>query len=353
MFLKKHLRFLLCLLYVALALGAAALLFRGLLPFLLGWGIAFLLERAVSFFCEKLHLSRGWSSAVLLLLFLAILAAGGFFLFRRIWFELTVLSTKFPAWMAILQELRQGLDNLIYRWTIAIAPEFRSTLQRALAGAVEQLTVLLSSLGRTLLERLTNGILALPRFVLFLFTALLASYFFLADKPTLTAFVRKQLPDRWLSRLKTITHQIKKALGNWAKAQGVLMIVTFVLLTACFLLMKVDTALLLAIGIALLDALPVFGTGTILLPWSLFCILNGNLRRSLSLIILYAVIWLTRNILEPKLLANRAGLHPLAALFSMYLGFSLFGVTGLLLAPLGALLTAQLYEEGILSFLKK
>ena len=353
MSLQKHLRFLLGLLYAALAFGAAALVLPGLLPFLLGWGISFLLEPAVAFFCEKLHLGRGWVSAAILLVSLAILAAGGLFLFRRIWFELTVLSAKLPAWMAFLQQLNQKLDHLIYRWTIAVSPEFRCTLQRALAGTAEQLSVYFASLGSALLERLTDGILALPRAALFLFTALLAGYFFLVGKPALTAFFQRQIPTRWLSRLQKLTQQLKTALGGWIKAQGILIAVTFLLLTTGFLLIRVDAALLLAAGIALLDALPVFGTGTALLPWAVFCILSGELRRGISLAALYAVLWLTRSLLEPKLIANRAGLHPLAALFAMYLGFSLFGVIGLMLAPLGAVLLAQLYAGGILNLGKK
>ncbi len=349
MSLQKHLRFLLGLLYAALAFGAAAVLLPGLLPFLLGWGISFLLEPAVGFLCGKLHLRRGWVSASLLLLSLAACVAGGFVLLRRVWFELTVLSARIPAWMDFLQQINQRLDHLIYRWTVAVSPDFRAMLQRALAGATDRIAALLSSLGSPLLEWLTNRILTLPRLVLFLFTALLASYFFLAGKPALSAFVQKQLPDRWLSRMNKTAQLLKSALGGWIKAQGVLLAVTFVLLATGFLLTKVEAALLLAAGIALLDALPIFGTGTVLLPWALVSMLSGNFRRGLSLVILYAIIWLTRSILEPKLIANRAGLHPLLALLAMYLGFSLFGVVGILLAPLAAVLAAQLYAGGILN----
>lgn len=347
---RKHLHFLLGLLYTALALGALVLLFPGLLPFLLGWGLACLLEPTVGFFCRKLRLGRRWSAASVLLAFLALLTAGSFFLLRRLWFELTSLSSKFPVWMQFLQNLNQRLDHVIYRWTVAVSPEFRSTLQAALAGTVGQLTALLSSFASSVLEWLSDGLLALPRLALFLFTALLASYFFLAGKPALTAFFRKQIPTHRLPYLKKILQQLKNALGGWLKAQGILLAVTFLLLTAGFLLIGVNTALLLAAGIALLDALPVFGTGTILLPWSLFCILNGDLLRGASLAALYAVLWLTRSLLEPKLIAKRAGLHPLASLFAMYLGFSLFGVTGMILTPLAAVLAAQLYDSGILKF---
>lgn len=353
MSLQKHLRFLLGLLYAALALGAAILLLPGLLPFLLGWALAGILEPAARFLCRKLRLRRGWAAAVILLIFTVMLAWGGAFLLRRIWYELTSLSTKLPVWMGLLRGLNQQLDNLIYRWTVAVSPEFRAALQTALAMAAEQLTAILSTLSASVLEALASGILALPHFLLFLFTTLLAGFFFLAGKPGLISFFQQRLPNRWLSRLKMTAQQLKAALGGWLKAQGILLMVTFLLLTAGFLLMKMDAALLLAAGIALLDALPLFGTGTVLLPWALFCILNGALRRGVSLAVLYAVLWLTRSILEPKLIANRVGLHPLAALFSMYLGFSLFGVVGMLLAPLIAVLVTQLYAGGTLNYQKK
>lgn len=350
---RKHLFFVLGLLYTALALGATCLVLPGLLPFLLGCGLASLLDPAVVFSCKKLHLSRRWAAAAILLIFLAILTAGGFFLLRRLWFELTLLSKKLPAWIALLPPLHQKLDNLIYRWTVAVSPDLRAVLQESLTLAAKQLTELISSLSRTLLEWLSNGIMALPRVALFVFTALLASYFFLSGKPALIKFFQKQIPARWMPRLNKTIDQLKTALGGWLKAQGILIAVTFLLLTTGFLLIKVDAAILLAAGIALLDALPVFGTGTVLFPWAVFCLLNGELRRGLSLVVLYAVLWLTRSLLEPKLIANRAGLHPLATLLAIYLGFSLFGVIGMLLAPLAAVLVAQLYAGGVLNFRKK
>lgn len=344
----KHLRFLLILLYTALALAALWVLFPALLPFLLGWGLACLLEPAMKFFCSALRLRRTWAAAAVLLLFLAFLCAGGYFLIRRLWFELAALSTKLPLWMQLLQEWSGSLNNLIYRWTVAVSPQFRSTLQNVLSGTVRQLTALLSSFGASLLEWLVNGVLSLPKLALFLFTALLAGYFILAGKPTIATFLQKQIPPHRLPALKKTTQQLKNALVGWLKTQGILMAVTFSLLAAGFLLIGVDAALLLAAGIALLDALPVFGTGTVLLPWGLFCALNGELRRAASLAVLYVLLWLIRSLLEPKLIANRAGLHPLAALLAMYLGFSLFGVPGLILAPPVAVFAAQLFESGIL-----
>ena len=351
--LQKHLRFLLGLLYAALALGAVFLLLPGLLPFLLGWVISCLLEPIVRFLCEKVRLRRGWSAAAVLLVFTALAAVGGYFLLRRLWFELTALSTKLPVWVDFIQELSQKLDNLIYRWNVAVSPDIRAVLQTVLTRTMEQISALFSSLGAALLEWCADGLLALPHAALFLFTAFLSCYFFLSGRPDLNLFFRKQIPQRWLPRLDTTVGQLKRALGSWLRAQGILMAVTFLLLGSGFLLLGVETAILLAAGIALLDALPVFGTGTVLIPWAFFSVLGGNMRQSLALVGLYAVLWLTRSLLEPKLIANRSGLHPLAALFAMYLGFSLFGVAGILLAPLAAVLVRQLHSSGVIKLWKE
>lgn len=353
MHIQKHLRFLLGLLYTALALGVAGLLLPGLLPFLLGWGVSCLLEPIVRFICGKVRLRRSWAAAAVLLLFSAILAAVGFFLIRRLWYELSLLSSQLPAWLEFFQGLSRRLDTLVYRWTVAVSPDIRSTVQNVLAQATAQVGTLISSLGTNLLEWCADVLLSLPRAALFLFTALLACYFFLSGRPALISFFRRQIPERWLCRLDRVTHRLKQALGGWLRAQGILMSVTFLLLAAGFLLIGAEPAILLAAGIALLDALPVFGTGTILLPWALFCVLSSDLQRGISLAVLYIVLWLVRSLLEPKLIADRAGLHPLAALLAMYLGFSLFGVAGMLLAPLGAVLVAQLYEGGIPNFRKR
>ena len=114
------------------------------------------------------------------------------------------------------------------------------------------------------------------------------------------------------------------------------------------ILLRVDLALLLAAAIALVDALPIFGTGTVLIPWAVLELLAGNLRLALGLLALYLVVWLVRSLLEPRLLGARAGLPPLPALMAMYVGFRAFGVAGMVLAPLVLLLLKELHDAGFL-----
>lgn len=350
--LQKHLRFLLYVCYIALAAAAVILFLPALLPFLVALGIAALLERPIRFLTVRAGLRRSWSAAIVLLAAVLLAAAGLFALLRRLWFELTLLADLLPQALDLLQNLLRRAESLIYRLTIAAAPDVQRALTEAVARMAEQLTAYLGDLSAGLLTRAVGAVSALPSVGLFLFTALLASFFITADRPALYAFLRRQIPAKWRPRLKDTAQRLKCALGGWLRAQGILMAVTFLLLCCGFFLIQVELALLLAALIALLDALPAFGTGTVLLPWSIVELLTGNIRRAAALLILYAIIWLTRSFLEPKLIAGRAGLHPLATLLAMYLGFRLFGIPGMILSPLAAVMLRQLHESKLITLWK-
>lgn len=349
---QKHLRFLLFLAYIALVLAALLFLLPGLLPFLLALLLACLLEPPVRLLTGKTGLGRSWAAAIVLGMFTLLLLTGCALLLRRLWYELSLLSDLLPALLTTFDGLADQVEGLLYRLTVAAPPASQAALESALESAASQINGLISGLLAKVLGWTARAVSALPSAGLFLFTTLLASFFILAGRPTLSTFFRRQIPERWLSRLEDTTARLKSALGGWLRAQGILMAITFLMLGIGFLWMGVDLALLLAAGVALLDALPVFGTGTVLIPWAAAEALGGNYRLCASLLVLYALIWLTRSLLEPKLIADRAGLHPLAALFAMYLGFTLFGVAGLLLAPLAAVVLRQLHDSGVLKLWK-
>ena len=333
---KHHVKFLLFLVYGALLFAGLVLLLPGLLPFLLALATALLLERPVRFLTDRTALPRSLASAAVLVLFALVLLAGCTLLLRRLWYEVSLLTQWLPRLLDTLTDLRGRMEEFLYRVSVAAPPASRAALESALDSALVQVQETAAAVGAGLLSRMAGGLSALPSVVLFGVTTLLASYFFLAGRPTLCTAVCKRLPAGWMLRLTHTADRLKAAWCGWLRAQGILMLLTFSLLTCGFLLMGVDAALLLAAGIALLDALPVFGTGAVLLPWAAFHAINGELRRCAALLVLYAVIWLTRSFLEPKLVADRAGFHPLASLFAMYMGFTLFGVAGMLLAPLAA-----------------
>ncbi|MFQ8761084.1 MAG: AI-2E family transporter [Intestinimonas sp.] len=145
------------------------------------------------------------------------------------------------------------------------------------------------------------------------------------SSPTGASLLAACAPDR--------CRRFRATAGGWLKAQGMLMLITFGELTLGFLFLGVDLSILLAALTALVDALPVFGTGTVLIPWALLELLSGRFSMALGLFVLYLIVSLVRSLLEPKLVGDRVGLPPLAALLCMYVGFRAFGVVGMVLSP--------------------
>ena len=217
----------------------------------------------------------------------------------------------------------------------------------AVQGLTEQGSILSGRLYDWLSGVIGGAASALPGAVLFFFTTLLATYFTSAGRPELLERLARLIPGKWTARLRAGRSQLKQVLLGWLKAQGLLILITFGELAVGFLLLRVDLALLLAGLVALVDALPVFGTGTVLLPWAVLSFLGGSQELALGLLILYGAITVVRNVLEPRLVGERLGLHPLLALAAMYVGFQALGVAGMILAPFAAVLVKGLWDSGL------
>jgi sporulation integral membrane protein YtvI len=155
----------------------------------------------------------------------------------------------------------------------------------------------------------------------------------------------RQFPEKWQNRVRTIRSDLFGVLGKWARAQIILMGVTFAELFMAFMLFKIRPALTLAIVIAVIDMLPVLGTGTVLIPWAVLMLLAGRFGLATQLAITYGVVSIVRSCLEPKIIGSGMGLHPAATLLAMYMGYCLMGVAGIILFPFLLLFLKQLNDS--------
>lgn len=348
----RHSKFLLTIIYVALAvLGlwlARHFLLPWTLPFLIALGLAALLERPVDFLIHRLRLKR-WMAAALCTLLL-LLALGGIFLGLawRLWYEGTLLLNRLPTLLAGLPALGGQVEQWAYRFIIAAPPQMQQPLWDALDTFLSRGTALPQWLYTTLLGHASALLAALPNWTLFLFTTGLATYFSSAGRPALLSFFRRQIPPAWRPAFRKGLRRLRATFTNWLKAQGTLMLITFFELAVGFLVLGVELPILLAALTALVDALPVFGTGTVLLPWAVAEFLSGHIPQALELGGLYLVISAVRSLLEPKLVGDRVGLPPLAALLCMYVGFQAFGVAGMILSPLCAIFVKEAHDCGVI-----
>ena len=160
------------------------------------------------------------------------------------------------------------------------------------------------------------------------------------------------IPQRWRERSDEVMSRLRQALGGWVKAQLMLMGVTFVLVTTGLFLLRIDFALLFGALIALIDALPLFRVGTVLIPWALIELLCGNMASAVSLIVIYGIVALVRSLLEPKLVGGQIGLSPIVTLISMYVGFCSAGILGMILFPIAVIMLKQFNDKGYIKLWK-
>lgn len=335
---------------VLLWLGVRYLL-RWLLPFLLALALAAAVEPVIAWCRRRMGLKRGFTAAVVTIAVTgAILALAAVIVWQLIR-QAAELLGQLPGLLAGLPGMTEDLQQRLEDFCAACPQGLRSWL--------EEVPALLGTLAAGVAQRASGACItaaaalaaALPGVFLFCGTTALAVFFTAGSYPRVMAFFRRQLGHR-LDRARGVKANLLSTLGKWCRAQAILLGVTFCQLLAGFLLMGQRYALLLAAVTALVDALPVFGTGTVLLPWAAVCLLAGQAPRAVALAALYAVISAVRSLLEPKVMAAQAGLPPLAALAAMYAGFRALGVVGMILLPMALLFVKQLHDEGYVGLWK-
>ena len=312
-------------------------------PFLLGTLLALGAERAADFLERRLRLPRflaaglavgalvaGLGGLVLLLAALAVSQLGG-------------LCEALPSIAATVRSGLALLENRLLSLGSGL-PGYR----QAITGLFSDGEELITRVGRLVLGRAGAILTRLPGQTLSLGTALLSGFMICAKLPSIRTRLRARRADPRLETLQKALGKLKNTGKLYLCSQLKLMGVTFCLLFAGFSLLRVGYPLLIALLVALVDALPVLGTGSILIPWALVCFLEGSAARALGLLGLYATAALTRSVLEPKLVGSHLGLDPLVTLMAMYCGLRLWGLGGMLLLPMlaAAVFTSPLLGDG-------
>lgn len=352
---QRLLRCLVVLIYGGAAVGAVWLSVRFLLP----WGAPFLLAFALAALLElpvRALIQRGWRrSAASAVLSLAALTAVLFALGRLLSRTLTALGDFVrlgPARIGALVEALTRWESALLAYIDAAPPELAELLRTGLDGVAASLTDLPARLSKSALELVSRFAQHSPDVLLFAVSFGIGTYFFSASFPQVLAFLQRQLPPETKRRLEGLGRDLRGSLRGFFRAQLLLMGLTFFELLLAFLLLRVRAAAPLAAVTALVDALPVFGTGTVLLPWAAVSLLLGETGRALGLAVAWGLTNLVRSAAQAKLLGDQIGLDPLASLLAIYVGWQLAGVWGMLLCPLVLVTLRQLNDKGVLALWK-
>ncbi len=314
-----------------------------LLPFALAAVLALIAEPLVGFFHKKAGLPRGVATGIGMTMTLALFILGIMVLVSLLLRELGLMAGVVPD---LADTAMQGMESL-QTWLNGIAGQVPENLQplvrRSVDGLFSNGTAIIDRVSAKLLG-LASGILSkLPDSVLGFGTWLLAGYMISAKLPNIRAWLSAHTPKRWKEHYLPALNTLKRSVFGWLAAQGKLIGITFLILTAGFFILQIRYAPLWAILISLVDALPILGTGMVLVPWSLVCFLQGDSIRAVGLLGIYITAALIRQVLEPRLIGKQLGLDPLVTLFAMYAGYRLFGFGGMILSPLVTVAATQVF----------
>ena len=315
------------------------------LPFLLGGLLALAAEPVVRLGTKRLRLPRGLAAGMgvsLTLVFLAgILSLLGALAVK----ELGVLAGALPE---AEQSLRQGMaaarDGLI-RLSQGLPDGMGRLVRQNASELFGNGTVLLQQVTDRIPGVITSLVGGVPAGALGLGTGVLTGFMVSARLPRLRQSLAGRIPQSWKEKYLPALGRVKSYVWQWAKAQGKLMAVTYGILALGLTVTGVKYGFFWGILIALVNAVPILGTGTVLVPWAAVVLLRGQVLRGVGLLGTYLAAMLTRTVLEPRLVGKHLGLDPLVTLVFLYVGYRVWGFGGMILAPMLAAATKGIIEN--------
>lgn len=312
-----------------------------LLPFVLGGLLALAAEPAVGFGIRKLKLPRPWAAGIGVTLTLLFCAVGVWLVAAAALREVGRLAAVLPDPDSSTAMLKSWLMTTADKTPQAIrtgAKELVTSLFDDSTPLLRQVSEQLPSLVGGFVSRIGSSALAMG-------TGLLAAFLISARLPILRSRLRQAMPQRWHSEYLPALRRLRGSLWGWLKAQLKLCAVTWGIVTVGFGLLRIPRFPLWAALVALVDAIPILGTGTVLVPWALIAFLRSDTLLGTGLLCTYGAAAITRTVLEPKLVGKQLGLDPLTTLVALYTGFRLWGIGGLLLTPILASAVKSLLQS--------
>ena len=322
------------------------------MPFLIAFIISLMVEPAIKYIMKKTNLTRRTSSIIIFAIVSIIILAS------LSWLIITLFSESSSLLQGLndyFEKAHEIFDNFMTSFDfdkIHLSDEILSVIQNSTGDILNNIY----SWIRKSLTGLLDIVTSLPSIAICIGIAVIALYFICVDKIYILDQIEHHLPKLWVKKIGVHLRDLIKTLGGYLKAEATLILVSFIISLLGLYILKiigfnVEYPLLMALFIGFVDALPILGSGTVMIPWAIICALNGDFKLGIAIIILLIIMSVVRQFLEPKLVSKNIGVHPIFTLIAMYTGFKFMGVIGLLLGPIILIIVknifASLIDQGV------
>lgn len=348
---ERMTQFLIKFAYVAVILGLIFLGFKFVLPLLMPFMLAFLfsvlLRTPANYAADRLKVNRRLMIAVFVTLFYMLLAVLALLIGSELF---TFARTSVSRFNTVIIPTVERLADAASRWTSHLDPNVVQVLEELVSSVLLSLRSKVAEIS----TRLVTGVMSsLPSGFLNVLFMMIATYFISLDFGLLRWAVARRIKEENYNKIIAGLNYCKTTIGKMLRSYVLIMFITFVEQAVGLTILGVEYSLLIAMAIAVFDILPVVGSGTIMLPWAAVSLATGDIKRGLGLLVLYIIITIIRQIIEPRIVGDHVGLHPLLTLMCMFVGLRVFGGLGLLGLPILCAVLVGLERDGVITLFPK
>lgn len=315
-------------------IGIKAVLF--FMPFVVGWCIASIAVPVVNWLEKKFNIVKKLGSALVVIVVIAIIVAIFYFAISRLILEIGDLIKNVPDLYSQLESGLRQIGGTLSGLFSRLPESVQDGWNTAIVNLDQMMGDLVKKASEPTMEAAGNFAKKLPSYVIYLIMALMSSYFFTVQREDVIQWLCKIAPPSVEKPMKLVMDNLRYAVGGYFKAQFKIMGIVFLILAVGFAMLRINYFVLVAFFIAFLDFLPFFGTGTAMIPWAVYKFFMGNYTMAIMLIVIYVITQVSRQLLQPKLVADSVGLNPLVTLILLYIGYRVSSVIGMIVAvPIG------------------
>ena len=311
------------------------------LPFIIALILAFLLEPIVVRLMRSIRIRRTYASVLTLILALASLSLVVFLIVARLYTELSELAITFPNYGYLVDLVTKQVDTV--EKFVKVNPQIQNTL----FATTESLARTLQEWAKSGSVMLLSFLTALPRVFIVIVVSVVATILISSSYPNVKQFISNLFPRRFRVSAQAISEDLGAAIVGFVRSQAILVSVTSLATIGGLLLMGNRYAVTLGVIAGLLDIVPIVGTGMLFVPWAIGLFIIGSFGEGLKLLVMWIVIMVIRQFLEPKIMSKGIGIHPIPTLISMYVGLQLIGAFGLIVGPAFVICFVAMRKVGV------
>lgn len=345
---KKIIKNILILVFSVIATIFALKLAVFYMPFLIAFGLYLIIEPGIKFLMRKFKLKRKTSSIIILTISMSIIVGLISWGIATIISESSNLLKNLNEYVRVIYEFIQTKTQKIDLSKLQVSEELRAIFDNSTQDILIKVSNLIKDFFTGLLAKLTS----IPTMVFYIVITIMALYFMSTDKIYMIDQLEHHVPQPWIKCIYKHVRGIASALGGYLKAEAILVVISFVISLIGFVIysfvgFNIKYPLLVALGIGFVDALPILGSGTVMVPWAVIEACKGDIRLGVAILILWVIMTIVRQVIEPRIVGGQIGIHPIFTIIAMYTGVKFCGLIGLFVGPIVLIILRNVFETTI------